>query len=177
MNTKRSCLLTSAVWLGLLMGAAIGQEPFATIVQQRTRSADAKNGSVSPHAPVLEVTLDTSAAPELAPWAERVKSLCKKNYPLIIEILGAPGFAPPRKVTIVLKDMKGVAYTSGGTITCAVAYFKAHPNDYGEAIHELCHVVQAYGSKKVAGWVTEGIADYVRWFHFEPPAAGPTSIR
>ena len=173
MNTKRSCLLISAVWWGLLMGAATGQDRSAAAVPQRTRSADANSGSVAPATPVLEVRLETSAAPELAPWAERARSLCKKNYPLIIELLGAPGFDPPRKVTIVLKDMKGVAYTSGSTITCAAAYFKAHPNDYGAVVHELCHVVQAYGGKKVPGWVTEGIADYVRWFHFEPPSRRP----
>ena len=40
-------------------------------------------------------------------------------------------------------------------------------------IHELCHVVQAYGHKKVPGWVTEGIADYVRWFKFEPAERRP----
>lgn len=37
-------------------------------------------------------------------------------------------------------------------------------------MHELTHVVQAY-SKDTGydtGWLTEGLADYVRWFNFEP---------
>ncbi len=33
--------------------------------------------------------------------------------------------------------------------------------------HELCHVIQSYPNYK-AGWLVEGIADYVRFFQFEP---------
>ena len=69
--------------------------------------------------------------------------------------------------------MAGIAYTSGTTITCAEAWFTAHPDDYGAVIHELCHVVQAYGRPGAPGWVTEGIADYVRWFVYEPAERHP----
>jgi hypothetical protein len=33
-------------------------------------------------------------------------------------------------------------------------------------IHELVHVVQAFGGPS---WLTEGIADYIRWHVFETP--------
>jgi hypothetical protein len=123
--------------------------------------------------PVLEVTLDTSAVPDMAKWAEESRQLCEKAFPMICEQLGAPGFAPPSKVRIVFKEMPGVAHASGTTITCGAAWFKAHPDDYGAVIHELCHVVQAYGRTRTPGWVTEGIADYVRWFVWEPANRRP----
>jgi hypothetical protein len=34
-------------------------------------------------------------------------------------------------------------------------------------------VVQQYKTRGNPGWLVEGIADYMRWFHFEPPAHRP----
>jgi hypothetical protein len=42
-------------------------------------------------------------------------------------------------------------------------------NDYGMVIHELAHVAQDYQGKG-QGWLTEGIADYIRDWQFEPGA-------
>jgi hypothetical protein len=47
-------------------------------------------------------------------------------------------------------------------------------------IHELVHVIQDYGrarrvnrrASRTPGWVTEGVADYVRWFLYEPEKKG-----
>ncbi len=122
--------------------------------------------------PPIQITLDTSEAPEMASWAAHAKELCEKAYPLILDDLGAPGFKPPDKTKITFKKMNGIAYTSGSGITCGAAWFTEHPDDYGAVIHELCHVVQAY-HRPVPGWVTEGIADYVRWFHWEPANRRP----
>ncbi len=135
--------------------------------------AGASEAAKAPEPPALEITVDTSGAPDMAPWAARARELCLKAYPLILEHLGAPGFTPPKSVRLVFTKGKGIAATSGTTITCAEGWFQAHPDDYGAVIHELCHVVQAYGGKPVPGWVTEGIADYVRWFNWEPPARRP----
>ena len=36
-------------------------------------------------------------------------------------------------------------------------------------IHELTHVIQSYPqSSKTPGWLVEGIADYIRWWRYEP---------
>jgi hypothetical protein len=54
---------------------------------------------------------------------------------------------------------------------------EARPDGWNEAvgaiIHELVHVVQQYGGNlpgkpRTPGWMTEGIADYFRWYHYEP---------
>jgi hypothetical protein len=97
---------------------------------------------------------------------------CEKNYPMIWAELGAPGYRPPADITIVFEDGDGVAYTAGTQITCCAGWFHEHTDDYGAVIHELCHVVQGY-QHPVPGWVTEGIADYVRWFKYEPPTHRP----
>jgi hypothetical protein len=38
--------------------------------------------------------------------------------------------------------------------------------DIGCVYHELVHVIQNYGLR-VSGWLTEGIADYLRWAIYE----------
>jgi hypothetical protein len=56
----------------------------------------------------------------------------------------------------------GVAFTSGGTTTFCSQYFKNNPLDTDVTTHEVMHIVQSYTSPAVPGWLTEGIADYVR---------------
>ena len=68
---------------------------------------------------------------------------------------------------VVKKEMPGVAATGGATIHVSAQFVKNHPHDVGMIVHELVHVVQAYPDPK-PGWLTEGIADYVRYWHFEP---------
>jgi hypothetical protein len=61
---------------------------------------------------------------------------------------------------------------------CNAAWFKQ--NTKGEApgavVHELVHVVQQYhggrGRAQNPGWLVEGIADYFRWFKYEPKPTG-----
>jgi len=127
----------------------------------------------APKSPTIEITLDTSEAPDMAGWAARARELCLESYPMILSHLRVEGHDPPARARIVFKDMRGVAGTSGGTITCGVGWFKGHPDDYGAVIHELCHVVQDYGRQRIPGWVTEGIADWVRWFNYEPADRRP----
>jgi hypothetical protein len=69
--------------------------------------------------------------------------------------------------------MKGVAYTSGNTIVIAADWVKKHADDYGMVIHELTHVVQAYRGGGNPGWLVEGVADYIRFFKYEPGKLGP----
>jgi hypothetical protein len=123
--------------------------------------------------PKIEIALDTSDAPEMADWAEQAKKTCEDSYPMIVGLLGEEGFKPPEKTKIVFKHMDGVAHTAGGTITCSAEWFTDHADDVGAVIHELCHVVQRYRAKQPPGWVTEGVADYVRWFNFEPESRHP----
>jgi hypothetical protein len=141
--------------------------------QTKSEPSEPPPHAEKPKTPPLTITLDTSQAPEMAQWAAEAKSRCEKFYPTIVKQLGGPYAHRPLSVTIAFRDEPGVAGTSGTHIGCSSRWFSEHPDDYGALIHELCHVVQAYGHPNVPGWVTEGIADYVRWFNYEPPARHP----
>jgi hypothetical protein len=56
----------------------------------------------------------------------------------------------------------GVAATSGDVIVFNPAWFRTHPGDIDVVTHEAMHVVQDYPNDSGPGWITEGIADYVR---------------
>jgi hypothetical protein len=68
-----------------------------------------------------------------------------------------------KSVTFVIDNAyTGVAYTSGTTITYSSAWFHNNPQDVDVVTHEIMHVIQAY-TGGTPGWLTEGIADYVRY--------------
>ena len=119
------------------------------------------------------ITVDTSEVPDLNEWGRQARELCEKWYPKIVDLLPTDGFKPPTTVNLVFKkDMAGVAAASGNRIEFAARYVRSHTNDVGMVIHELTHVVQSYPPNRV-GWLIEGIADYIRLFHFEPEAPRP----
>lgn len=70
---------------------------------------------------------------------------------------------------------KGVAATGGGRIVYNPEWFVKHPGDIDVVTHEVMHVVQNYGNGGGPGWLTEGIADYVRFkYGVDNPGAGWT---
>jgi Peptidase of plants and bacteria len=126
-----------------------------------------------------DVTVDVSEVPELKDWGDKARGLVQQWHPKIAQALQSDGFTPPSAVKLVFKkDMAGVAYTSGKTITIAAAWVQKHPNDYGLVVHELTHVVQSYRrAGRDTGWLVEGIADYIRFFQYEPGKLGPINAR
>lgn len=120
----------------------------------------------------VEFTVDVSDAPEMKAWAEKAARICEQQYTMINEELKDEGYQPPRRVRMTLKKMDGVAYASGSNITGSAAFFKQHPDDFGAMVHETVHVVQNYRVRGNPGWLVEGIADYVRFFKYEPGKLG-----
>ena len=99
-------------------------------------------------------------------------------YSKIISLLGARKHPQAEEVTVSFNyAYKGVAATGDNHTDVSAVYALKHPDDIpGVIVHELTHVVQAY-SKDTGydtGWLTEGIADYVRWFNFEPVSKRPS---
>jgi hypothetical protein len=125
----------------------------------------------------VEFTVDVSDAPELKEWAEKSARICERWYDRINEELKSPRFQPPRRVRMTIKKMKGVAYTSGADIVGAADFFKEHPDDFGAMIHETAHVVQNYRVPGNPSWLVEGVADYVRFFKYEPGKIGRLNPR
>jgi hypothetical protein len=103
-------------------------------------------------------------------WADSEKiELCEKQFPMICEELKSDGFTPPKRITMTLKkDEKGVAYASGTRIVGAYNFFSKNKKDVGAFVHETAHCVQQYRGRGNPGWLVEGVADYVRFFKYEP---------
>jgi hypothetical protein len=120
----------------------------------------------------IEFIVDVADVPEMKDWADKAARVCERNYTMINEELASDGFKPLTQITMTLKnDFKGVAAAGGGRITGSVKYFKAHPDDVGAMVHETVHCVQAYRTSG-PGWLVEGIADYIRFFKYEPGKIG-----
>jgi hypothetical protein len=131
-----------------------------------------------------QISIDTSQTPDLTEWARKeLAPVVQGWYPKIVKLLPSEGYEAPKKVSIIFsQDMPGVAATGGTRIRCAANWVRQ--NLKGEAkgsiVHELVHVVQQYGQARRAnpnatrapGWLVEGIADYLRWFKYEPESHG-----
>ena len=117
--------------------------------------------------PAVVVDLQTAEVPHLKPWGDQSKVLIDQWYPRIRNLLPANGQKPPQRITLRLrKSDEGIGETSGTTITVYSHWIEKHPEDLGLVLHELVHVIQAYPSGH-PWWVTEGIADYLRWGIYE----------
>jgi hypothetical protein len=129
-----------------------------------------------------EIEFDLTEAPEdVRAWVEKtLKPACAEWYPKIVEMLPSDRYTAPTRFKVIFDaGDRGVAYTGGTEVHCAVPWFEQ--NLEGEAtgavIHELVHVVQQYGRargrNRNPGWMVEGVADYIRWFLFEPEDQRP----
>ncbi|MDB5306577.1 MAG: basic secretory protein [Gemmataceae bacterium] len=121
----------------------------------------------------IEFALDVADAPEMRKWGEKVIRVCERQYPMICDELASEGYKPPTQIRMALNaDYDGVAAAGGGAITGSVKYFKAHLDDIGAMVHETVHCVQDYRGRNLPGWLVEGIADYLRFWKYEPGKTG-----
>lgn len=71
--------------------------------------------------------------------------------------------AASKVVFVIEPKYQGVAATSRGRVVFSPAWYKKNPHDIDVVTHEVMHIVQDYGRTNGPGWLTEGIADYVRY--------------
>jgi hypothetical protein len=157
---------------GIRIGVLVGSLVFC--LSALAVGDDRSSGAKKKAAPV-QVYIDTSQAPETEQWADVARRLVEKWHPIISDMLHTEGFVSASEVNLVFKtDMKIPAATSGDTISISVDHIKKHPEDFGMVIHELAHVLQRYRKfDKETWWLVEGIADYVRYYRFEPKTRLP----
>lgn len=130
-------------------------------------------------------TIDATLAPDLLPWAEeKLLPVVQEWYPKIIAMLPSEGFKAADKVLFEFRDDMGEtpAYAAGSRIAMKIPFFREQLDKQacGAVVHEMVHVVQAYGNARrrnpnavrAPRWVSEGIPDYIRWFLYEPEAKG-----
>ena len=128
------------------------------------------------------ISIDTAAAPDLREWARtKLAPTLALWYPRIDELLDSDGFVAPIHVNMTFRPQPGVAETLGTEVSGNSDWFRKQLDGeaVGAMVHELVHVVQQYGDREpetFPGWLTEGIADYVRFFVFEPNYHGADDI-
>ncbi len=136
--------------------------------------------SQSPASAPYQISIDYTDAPELQDWVvKKLQPTADEWYPKIIEALPSKDYTAPKRVTIAITNKyNGVAATGGTHVDCNATWFKRNYNGEaaGAVVHELVHVVQQYGRARRGtpnpGWLVEGIADYIRWFKYEPKPTG-----
>ncbi len=121
-------------------------------------------------------TVDTTQAPDLEEWTkESLIPVIKEWYPKIVEMLPGKDYKAPETFRIKFDtSYKGVAATMGTLVVCDPTWYRRElkREALGSVVHELVHVVQQYGRQRVPGWLTEGVADYIRWYLYEPESKG-----
>lgn len=115
----------------------------------------------------VAVLVDVNDAPELKDWGLGAANRVLEWHPKLADLLASEGFAPPREVTLRFKKISAPGQASGATIECSINWVTKNPEDWGMVAHELVHVIQQY-KKPGPGWLTEGIADYLRYYVIEP---------
>lgn len=119
-----------------------------------------------------KIEFDKVQLEKLAKFTKDSEKLAKEQYVNTADVLGIPRSSLADVKIIIDFNYDGVAATSGKTIRVSAKYAAAHPDDIGCVYHELCHAAQGY-PKYDPVWLVEGIADYARWFVFEPTSKRP----
>jgi len=83
------------------------------------------------------------------------------NYPKEAKIYNRK--TTDKVIFVIDPEYKGVAAASGGVVRFNPEWFKKNPGDVDVVTHEVMHLVQVYPRGAGPGWITEGIADYVRF--------------
>jgi hypothetical protein len=130
-----------------------------------------------------KITIQTSDDQALRDWAkDKLAPAMAEWYPKLVAMLPSPDFKPATNISVVIKPGRGVAETGGRRISANATWLKGEINRQatGSLIHEEVHVIQAYGgarrnnpnATRNPGWLVEGIADYIRFYRFEPEMHG-----
>jgi hypothetical protein len=146
----------------------------ATPATQVIRTVDIGDG--------YRFTVETTEAPDLTEWSDKeLIPALKKWYPEIVKMLPSDGYKAPKTFAIIFTtNYKGVAATMGNRIEGNPEWYRKElkREAIGSMVHELVHVVQQYGrarqpgATKAPGWLVEGLADYIRWYLYEPQSKG-----
>ncbi len=130
-------------------------------------------------------TIESTDAPDLADWSEKqLKPLIQQWYPRLVAMLPSEGYQAPRDITFRFRTDAGEipAYAGGSMVHLNAQWFRSELDReaLGAVVHEMVHLVQNYGlanrtnpnATPAPGWLSEGIADYIRWFLYEPQTKG-----
>lgn len=158
-------ILISAITIALSFAAPVfADEPLAKLRYPLSKSDGVRTPNI-----VLDLS-EVADNESAKAWGEEAKLLCEEWFPVLCRFLATEKWTPPETVRLVIKkELAAPGVTSGNTIECSLKWITDHPDDFGMVIHELTHVVQAYpNTRSNPGWLIEGIADYIRYWKYEP---------
>lgn len=114
----------------------------------------------------VRITLDVGQAPDLAGWLEERKPVLEAWFPKTVALIIGDAHAAPAGYRIVFdRSNTGVAYAMGDMVSVNPDYVRRNPGDTGFLIHEQVHIIQQ--NRVLPGHFVEGVADWVRNYHFE----------
>lgn len=120
------------------------------------------------------IDLDYSQAPDLGPWLEQQKQTVAGYYPTISDLLTKGAFGAPAHFKIIfdptLKDYPAYATVRNGVkeVHVNIDYTRGNRNDTGFLVHEAVHVAVWDNPTTRPSWLSEGLADWVRNYNFQP---------
>ncbi|RYG66553.1 hypothetical protein EON80_15200 [bacterium] len=191
MNFRRSHLIALSATLGALtVGQTAQAQDFGKPAPATPPAPPAATGPIVPPnasplskwvyplAPAIKspkVTIDYTDFPAGEAWAKEAKIVVEQWFPAVWQMLGTQGQVPPEEITLVFaKEQDAPAFAGGGRISVSGPWITQHPDDLGMMVHELTHLIQKYPNfPGKPGWLVEGIADYTRWWRYEPETPRP----
>ncbi|WP_069660974.1 basic secretory protein-like protein [Arcticibacter eurypsychrophilus] len=150
-NLIKNCVLIALVSLG---NTSFAQKSWETIDSAATVSSDTiKKGKNI----LVFINQSKSFSVEVK---DRLIDVFFKVYPKEVKTYNKSSI---RKVIFIIDPgYDGVAATSGDIVRFNPEWFRKNPGDVDVVTHEVMHIVQSYPGGAGPGWITEGIADYVR---------------
>lgn len=120
--------------------------------------------------PEVKLAFDGTPTPEVRAWADEAAKQVREWWPQVARLLATEQFSPPASLTLYFKAaLKAPAFRTVEGLTINTDWITKHPDDFGMVVHEMTHAIQDYkATPKDAGWLVEGIADYIRYWHYEP---------
>lgn len=92
---------------------------------------------------------------------EDFKNIINTVYPKLVK-----DFNKNARMDLSVKidtSYNGVAYAHNGRVTVSSKWLHKNPEDIDLMTHEIMHIIQSYPPNAGPGWLTEGIADFVRY--------------
>ena len=125
--------------------------------------------------PDVKLDFEGDVSPETRVWAEEAAIQVREWWPQVVRMLSTQDFKTPELFVLHFKkELKVPAYRTPEGLFISIAWITKRPDDFGMVIHEMTHAIQDYRrTPRDAGWLVEGIADYIRYYHYEPESPRP----
>ena len=120
--------------------------------------------------PKIAVEYDTDPTPQTKAWGEAAAKVMEQWWPAVCRMLATEQLRAPDSLLLRFqKDQKIPGYRTAEGLFVSTDWVTKNPDDIGMIIHEMTHAIQDYrGVRPNDGWLVEGIADYIRYWRFEP---------